>query len=171
MLQRVMIAGALAADPDLLIADEPTTALDVTTQAEIMAILARLRRERHLTMIFITHDLEVASALCDRVVVMYAGSVAETGARAEVFHAPKHPYTHGLLKARPTFGDVPGQLTVIPGHPVSGLEAPGGCPFHGRCAWKREQCTGTGRFQPMNLGGGRTSSCIRIFEIEDELVV
>src|SRR4029078_3565435 len=114
MLQRVMIAGALAGDPDLLIADEPTTALDVTVQAEILRIFDRLRRERGLAILFITHDLDVAAALCDEVMVMCAGGVVEEQPTAGLFAAPTHPYTAGLLRARPQLDTRAEELETIP---------------------------------------------------------
>ena len=168
MLQRVMIAGALIADPELLIADEPTTALDVTTQAEIMGILADLRRERDLATLFITHDLELASAICDRVLVMYAGTIVETGPCLEVFERQLNPYTWGLLRARPSLTGPVGNLEVIPGQPVSGLEAPPGCPFEPRCAWSTDRCAEV-RPPLEEVRPGRRTACIRIGEIADEL--
>jgi peptide/nickel transport system ATP-binding protein len=168
MLQRVMIAGALAAEPELLIADEPTTALDVTTQSEIMAILADLRTERSLSMLFITHDLELASAICDRVLVMYAGTIVEDGPCAEVFAEHLHPYTWGLLNARPSLEGGRSALTVIPGQPASGLTAPDGCPFNTRCRWAQDQCRGA--LPPLApLTPQHRSACVRIEEIRDEL--
>ncbi|MBS1862183.1 MAG: ABC transporter ATP-binding protein [Actinobacteria bacterium] len=168
MLQRVMIAGALAVEPQLLIADEPTTALDVTTQAEIMGILADLRREQGLTTLFITHDLELASVVCDGILVMYAGTIIESGSAGEVFARQMHPYTHGLLRARPSLTGPVGELEVIPGQPASGLEAPSGCPFAPRCAWARPACAEASR-RLVPLSGTRRSACIRIEEIADEL--
>jgi oligopeptide/dipeptide ABC transporter ATP-binding protein len=168
MLQRVMIAGALASDPDLLIADEPTTALDVTTQIEIMAILADLRHERDLAMMFITHDLELAAVLCERVVVLYAGMVVEEGACQDVFKECMHPYTWGLLKARPRLESRVARLPVIPGHPASGLDAPSGCPFAPRCAWSAPECLDQ-RPPLEEISPNRKSACIRIAEIRDDL--
>jgi oligopeptide/dipeptide ABC transporter ATP-binding protein len=169
MLQRVMIAGALAAEPELLIADEPTTALDVTTQAEIMGILADLSRDRNLATLFITHDLELASAICDRVLVMYAGMIVESGPCADVFARQLHPYTWGLLRARPPLTGPIGELEVIPGQPISGLEAGPGCPFAPRCTWARPECVEAR--PPLEIVvGERRSACIRIGEIADELV-
>jgi oligopeptide/dipeptide ABC transporter ATP-binding protein len=168
MLQRVMIAGALVAEPELLIADEPTTALDVTTQAEIMGILADLRRERELATLFITHDLELASAICDRVLVMYAGTVVESGPCQAVFERQLNPYTWGLMRARPSLDGPVGSLDVIPGQPVSGLEAPKACPFHPRCAWSKPACTEV-RPPLEPIAPGRLTACIRIDEIADEL--
>ena len=101
MLQRVMIAGALTVEPELLLCDEPTTALDVTTQAEILGILRRLQADRGMGVLFITHDLDLAAALCDRVYVMYAGRIVESASAATVFGSPQHPYTAGLLASTP----------------------------------------------------------------------
>ena len=139
MLQRVMIAGALAGDPDLLIADEATTALDVTTQAEIVRILGRLRAERGLAVLFITHDLALASTICDRICVMYAGRIVESQRRSGIFDAPSHPYTHALLAARPSIHARREEgLQVIPGRPTSAMNAPAGCAFHPRCPFAAE---------------------------------
>ncbi len=168
MLQRVMIAGALAADPELLIADEPTTALDVTIQAEIVAIFDSLRRERHLAMLFITHDLELASAICDRVLVMYAGRVMEEQPTAQLFIQPLHPYTAGLLEARPTIEARHERLTVIPGRPPTPVEAPAGCPFHPRCVYAEQACAI--QAPPLRrIGSDASSACRRTEEIRDDL--
>jgi oligopeptide/dipeptide ABC transporter ATP-binding protein len=168
MLQRAMIAGALAAEPEILIADEPTTALDVTTQAEIMAILADLKRERELAMLFITHDLELASAICDRVLVMYAGTIVEDGPCATFLEQQLHPYTWGLLRARPTLNGPVRDLAMIPGQSVSGLEAPPGCPFSPRCNWREARCE---EYRPplVMVPGSHRSACRRIEEIADDL--
>ncbi|HEV7195337.1 MAG TPA: ABC transporter ATP-binding protein [Pedococcus sp.] len=123
MLQRVMIAGALMGEPRLLLCDEPTTALDVTTQAEIVAVLQRLQREQGLGMLFITHDLDLAAAICDRVYVMYAGHIVEEGPAKVLFSAPRHPYTAGLLSSKPRLGDEDRPLDCIPGSPASLLES------------------------------------------------
>jgi peptide/nickel transport system ATP-binding protein len=167
MLQRVMIAGELAADPDVLVADEPTTALDVTIQAEIMAIFDALRRERKLAMLFITHDLELASALCDRVLVMYAGRVMEAQRTEGLFSAPLHPYTAGLLEARPTLEARHDRLTVIPGRPPTPIDAPPGCPFHPRCAFREDACIAA--VPPLRRVGEGESACRRTPEIRDRL--
>ncbi len=136
--QRAMIAMALAAGPRLLIADEPTTALDVTVQKQILELLARLRRELGLALLFVTHDLGVVAQIADRVAVMYAGRVVEEGPTAEVLRQPRHPYTEGLLRAAPRLA--PGPLTPIPGS-VPRLDAlPPGCPFAPRCTYRREEC-------------------------------
>lgn len=140
MLQRVMIAGALACDPDLLLADEPTTALDVTTQAEVVAILSDLQLERSLGVLFITHDLELATAICDRIAVMYAGEVVEESPAETLHTAPLHPYTSGLLDSRPTLDDDPSLLSVIPGRPIAAFEVGEGCPFAPRCRFADAIC-------------------------------
>ncbi|MHC0431401.1 ABC transporter ATP-binding protein [Streptomyces sp. O3] len=140
MLQRVVIAAALAAEPALLVADEPTTALDVTTQAEVIAILARLRAERGTGMLFVTHDLELASAICDRVYVMYAGRIVETRSTDALFDNPRHPYTAGLLACTPRIEAGAPAPRPIPGLPVSLAEAPPGCAFAARCAHAVPRC-------------------------------
>ena len=135
--QRVMIAIALSCEPDLLIADEPTTALDVTIQAQILDLLAELRERLGMAIMLITHDLGVVAEVCDRVVVMYAGEVVEQGSAADIFSNPRHPYTQGLMKAVPRLGARSERLAVIPGTVPSPTQWPGGCRFHTRCpyAW------------------------------------
>ncbi|MEO5831966.1 MAG: ABC transporter ATP-binding protein [Nakamurella sp.] len=140
MRQRVAIAVALACSPRLLIADEPTTALDVTVQAGILRLLDRLRREEGLAILIITHDLGVMSALADRVVVMYAGRIAESGPTAEVLGAPRHPYTRGLLDALPHPERGTGALVPIIGSPPVLGGKPAGCAFHPRCAFAQPGC-------------------------------
>jgi peptide/nickel transport system ATP-binding protein len=136
--QRAMIAMALAAGPRLLIADEPTTALDVTVQKQILELLARLRRELGLALLFITHDLGVVAQVADRLAVMYAGRIVEEGPAAEVLRAPRHPYTEGLLRAAPRLQRE--KLTPIPGV-VPRLDAlPPGCAFAPRCPYRRDEC-------------------------------
>ncbi|MFI1353882.1 ABC transporter ATP-binding protein [Streptomyces sp. NPDC020898] len=139
MRQRAMIAMALVCDPELLIADEPTTALDVTVQAQIMDLLGDLQQEFGTSIVFITHDLGVISRMADDILVMYAGRAVERGARNEVLRAPEHPYTWGLLGSMPTLSapvDVP--LSPIPGTPPSLLDPPPGCRFHPRCAFTEQ---------------------------------
>jgi oligopeptide/dipeptide ABC transporter ATP-binding protein len=141
MRQRVMIAMALACDPKLLIADEPTTALDVTIQAQILDLLRRLQEELGMAVILITHDMGVVAETCDRVVVMYAGQVFEEGSAEEVFHDPQNPYTEGLLRSIPALGRESERLAVIPGVVPSPVAWPDGCRFHGRCpyAWEKPE--------------------------------
>jgi oligopeptide/dipeptide ABC transporter ATP-binding protein len=144
LLQRVMIASALMGSPRLLLADEPTTALDVTTQAEVMAIIDELRHEFDLAMIFITHDLELAAAVCDRTAVMYAGQIVEENESARIEHDPTHPYTAALLAARPRVDRTLHRLEAIPGQPVSAFDAPaGGCSFSDRCTHAVDLCRST----------------------------
>jgi oligopeptide/dipeptide ABC transporter ATP-binding protein len=140
MLQRVMIATALLSEPRLLLADECTTALDVTTQSEVMAILDELRRDRGLSMLFITHDLELAGAVCDRTCVMYAGQVVETSAADQLHADPLHPYSAALVQARPDISTSAHRLVAIPGRPVSAFEAPSGCRFAPRCPHVEDSC-------------------------------
>ena len=139
LLQRIMIAAALAPGPRLLLADEPTTALDVTTQSEVMAILGELRAQRGLAMLFITHDLDLAAAVTDRMAVMYAGAIVEIGASATVHETALHPYTAGLLRSRPKIGSR-ARIQVIPGRPVSAFEAGPGCVFAARCPYATDTC-------------------------------
>jgi peptide/nickel transport system ATP-binding protein len=131
--QRVMIAMALAGGPDLLLADEPTTALDVTLQDQILRLLDRLRAELGLAVLLITHDLGVVAETCDRVVVLYAGEVVEEAGVDDLFAAPAHPYTRGLLATLPRLGEAAERLPVIPGQPPEPAALPAGCAFHPRC--------------------------------------
>ena len=135
MRQRVMIAMALACDPQLLIADEPTTALDVTIQAQILEVLKELKERLKMGIILITHDLGVVSEICDRVVVMYTGKVVEQGLIREILDNPKHPYTEGLIAAIPTINDKKGKLSSIEGMVPQLNEMPQGCSFHPRCPY------------------------------------
>ncbi len=139
MLQRVMIAMALAAEPRLLVADEPTTALDATVQAQILELLASLRERFDMAILLISHDLGLVEDFADRVAVMYAGQVVECGAASEVLDAPKHPYTEALLQAAPRLGG--GGLIPIPGQAPPPNAFPSGCRFHPRCSLAREICS------------------------------
>ena len=140
MRQRIAIAVALACDPKLLIADEPTTALDVTVQAGVLGMLDRLRRDSDVSIVLITHDLGVMSALADQVYVCYSGRLIETGPAARVLTAARHPYTAGLLAALPHSADSDGELVPIPGTPPSPAARPGGCAFHPRCQYAVDIC-------------------------------
>ena len=136
MRQRAMIALALSAGPALLIADEPTTALDVTIQAQVLELMSDLQKEFNMGMIFITHDLGVISHIADDIAVMYLGTIVERGPTHTVIHNPKHPYTQGLLKALPSLEQLHDRLVPVPGDIPSPNERPTGCPFHTRCAQK-----------------------------------
>ncbi len=143
MRQRVMIAMALLCRPKLLIADEPTTALDVTVQAQIMALLNDLKRDFDTTIIMITHDLGVVAGTCDRILVMYAGRTMAYGKTEEIFYNPTHPYTIGLLGAVPRLDNDSERLTTIPGNPPNLLNLPVGCPFVERCQYAMDICHNT----------------------------
>jgi peptide/nickel transport system ATP-binding protein/oligopeptide transport system ATP-binding protein len=157
--QRVMIAIALSADPKLILCDEPTTALDVTIQDQILKLLASLREQLGVSLVFVSHDLAVIAQTCLRVAVMYAGQIVETGTVDAVFREPHHPYTLGLLRAVPDFDLVRGQLASIPGSPPDLVEPPAGCRFHPRCGFVREDCT----VEPIPLiqiGDERAARCL-----------
>lgn len=140
LLQRVMIASTLLYEPELLLADEPTTALDVTTQSAVMALIDRLRRERGMAMVFVTHDLELAAAVCDTILVMYAGRIVERVPASELHERSRHPYTRALLDARPRLDGREPRLRAIPGQPLSGLEDVTGCAFAARCPFALDTC-------------------------------
>ncbi|WFE29972.1 ABC transporter ATP-binding protein [Solwaraspora sp. WMMD791] len=141
MRQRVMIAIGLANDPTVLIADEPTTALDVTIQAQVLATLKRLQAEHGTSIVLITHDLGVVAEVADRVAVMYGGRIVEQGTRDQVLYQPQHPYTMGLLDSVPRVdGPVADQLPAIPGSPLTGVTRPPGCGFAPRCAFHHDGC-------------------------------
>ncbi|PWD82886.1 oligopeptide ABC transporter ATP-binding protein OppD [Ignatzschineria cameli] len=159
MRQRVMIAMALLCQPKLLIADEPTTALDVTVQAQIMALLNELKAEFGTTIIMITHDLGVVAGTCDKVLVMYAGRTMEYGGVEDIFYQPSHPYTLGLLDAIPTLEHDEELLHTIPGNPPNLLQLPKGCPFTPRCEWRDSRCSEAPRLEP--FGNERLRACFR----------
>jgi oligopeptide/dipeptide ABC transporter ATP-binding protein len=140
MLQRSMIAMALALSPRLLIADEPTTALDVTVQAQILRLMRRLQNELGMAIVLITHDLGVIAGVADDVIVMYAGQVMEHASRRALFHHPSHPYTVGLLESLPRLNASRERLAAIPGQPPSLIRPPSGCPFHTRCPRVMDRC-------------------------------
>jgi len=170
MLQRVMIGSALLTSPRLLLADEPTTALDVTIQAEVMAILDELRRSRGLSLLFITHDLELAGAICDRTAVMYAGQIVEVRSSDRLHDDPLHPYTAALAAARPDIAMTRPRLRAIPGRPLSAFEAPEDqCAFAPRCAHAADACRSSAP-QLAALDGGQTR-CLRAAELRGKLEV
>ncbi|GAA3759783.1 ABC transporter ATP-binding protein [Micromonospora maritima] len=169
MRQRVMIAMALALDPTVLIADEPTTALDVTVQAQIMDLLADLRRDLGMALILITHDLGVVAGVADRIAVMYAGRIVEHADVRSLYRAPAHPYTKGLLESIPRL-DVRGQaLSTIRGLPPNLMRIPSGCPFHPRCPYAQQVCVDEVPHD-LVLGDGRTSACHFAQEVHDDRV-
>ncbi len=167
MAQRVMIAMALACRPRLLIADEPTTALDVTTQAEILALIGRLKREIGMAVLFITHNLGVVAEIADRLAVLYAGGLVELGPTEAVFAAPRMPYTAALLAAVPRLvrGQRPLVLGPIPGEPPSPFNRPDGCAFHPRCKYAVRGICDSALPPLRDLGGGHFARCARLDEI------
>jgi peptide/nickel transport system ATP-binding protein len=140
MKQRVVIAMALLLEPDLLIADEPTTALDVLVQSQIIALLKRLRKEKGITIILITHDLALVAQLADRIGIMYAGQLVEVGSADEVYKSPKHPYTHALIAAVPRLRSKEKKINFVAGSPPSLLSPPAGCRFYARCPHAMDVC-------------------------------
>ena len=158
MRQRVMIAMALACEPDILIADEPTTALDVTIQAQILDLMRDLQKQLGMAIIMITHDLGVVAQMCDEVVVMYAGSICEQGTADEIFYNPRHEYTKGLMRSIPT-ADTKGQrLQPITGTPIDLLNMPAGCPFAPRCKSAMKVCL-TQRPERMRINDDHMATC------------
>ncbi len=161
MRQRVMIAMALITQPELLIADEPTTALDVTVQAQILELIKRLQKEFNMAVIFITHDLGVVSGLCDRVQVMYAGRIVETADTRTLFYQPRHPYTRALQKSIPSLQPKGAELFTIPGMPPDLSKPIAGCAFAPRCAFAQPKCLERdpelAEFNP-----GHLQACIRV---------
>lgn len=161
MRQRVMIAMALSCGPELLIADEPTTALDVTVQAQILELIARLRQETGMSVMLITHDFGVVAELCEDVVVMYASKIVESGTVRHIFENPLHPYTRGLLKSIPRLGAKKERLNVIEGNVPSATRLPEGCRFAGRCPQADEHCR---QVQPplVTYEAGHQAACWKI---------
>lgn len=162
MRQRVMIAMAIANEPEVLIADEPTTALDVTVQAQILEVLQRIQRELKAAVVLITHDLGVVARVADRVQAMYAGRVVERGAVMPLYDHPSHPYTQGLMRSLPTVGR--DRLVPIPGSPPNMLTPPSGCAFRVRCAHAVEACAGD--IPELRQVGDLMSACIRAEELK-----
>ena len=158
MRQRIMIAMALSTDPEILIADEPTTALDVITQAQILALLKSLQKQRNMTVILITHDLGIVAEFCDEVLVMYAGVGMEHGTTRQIFATPKHPYTRGLLESITRVDKDIKRLNSIAGEIPNLMRPPGGCRFHPRCPYAFQQCT-VDEPEEFVLPDGRFSKC------------
>jgi oligopeptide/dipeptide ABC transporter ATP-binding protein len=168
MRQRVMIATAIALKPRLLIADEPTTALDVTVQAQIVELLTELRDERGMALLFITHDLGVVAPIADEVAVMYAGRVVERGPTRSVYDQPFHPYTAGLLRSLPDMAEGRDRLLPINGNPPDLRSVPPGCAFAPRCPYAIQECRA--QVPPLlQFGANRSSACIRVNDIADAL--
>jgi peptide/nickel transport system ATP-binding protein len=163
--QRIMIALALTCDPKVLIADEPTTALDVMVQAQILELLTSIARERSMAVLIISHDLSVLATTCHRVAVMYAGRIVEEGPAREVFDHPKHPYTRALTGAFPTIGDVASRYSPsgLAGDPPFPGDLPSGCTFHPRCPDAIDRCA-TADVELVNAGPGRQAACILVNE-------
>jgi len=166
--QRVLIALALACEPKVLIADEPTTALDVMVQAQVLALLEELQREQGLALLFITHDLSVLTHTCERLAVMYAGRIVEEGLSREVFVTPQHPYSRALAAAFPTIGDQSSRMNPqgLAGDPPDPSALPTGCPFHLRCALAVPECT-TNDVGLRDAGHGRRAACVHVGAAHD----
>ncbi len=161
--QRVLIAAALSGSPRVLLCDEPTTALDVTVQAQLIRLLKRLSRERRLGILYVTHDLPLLNTVCDRIEVMYAGQIIEQGSTSEVLLDPMHPYTYGLLTAAPRIGGSSEPLTAIPGHPPRLAPGLSGCRFSERCPHRRTECgtaEGLGEDTALHM-----TACVRADEL------
>ncbi len=162
--QRVVIAAALASRPRVLLCDEPTTALDVTVQRQILSLLRRLVDERHMSMIFVTHDLPVLGQLADRIAVMYAGRIVEVNEARALLRAPRHPYTHALMHAAPVIDAAAERLEGIPGRPPDPRCFGDGCRFRDRCAHARPECAGA-PYRLVDSGAGAALACIRSLEL------
>jgi oligopeptide/dipeptide ABC transporter ATP-binding protein len=163
MRQRALIAMALAGEPKLLIADEPTTALDVTVQAQILDLLKALQQDLDMSIIFVTHDLGVVADLCDRVAVMYAGQVVELAGIDELFEHPRHPYTEGLLSAIPQASGAEERLVSIPGVVPAPTAMPAGCRFAPRCSYADEACATA---VPLEAVGGGLVRCVHTPDLD-----
>jgi len=161
MRQRVMIALALITKPELLLADEPTTALDVTVQAQILELIQELQKERGTAVVFVTHDIGVVSAFCDRVLVMYAGRVLESGPTAELFYQPKHPYNQALQRSIPALHTRGEELHTIPGAPPNVAQPIRGCPFAPRCEFAEEKCVAS-EITLKEVAPGHATACLRV---------
>ena len=161
MRQRVMIAMALITKPELLLADEPTTALDVTVQAEILELIRRLQKEHGTAVVFVTHDLGLVAGFCDRVLVMYAGRVLESGLTAALFYEPKHPYNQALQRSIPALQARGMELHTIPGSPPDVTQPIHGCPFAPRCEFALEKCI-TSEIRLEDVAPGQATACLRV---------
>ncbi len=169
MRQRTLLALALMLDPQILILDEPTTALDIITQRTIIQLLRRLKEEQHFTMLFISHDLAIAAELADRIATMYAGAIVELGSSDDIFYQPRHPYTLGLIRAVPTVTGGFEQLFSIPGSPPDLIDLPTGCKFHPRCPFASDKC----KQQEPELelvSPGHSAACWHWQEVEKEVL-
>ncbi len=168
MRQRVMIAIALSCEPSVILCDEPTTALDVTIQDQILRLLARLCSETGASLVFVTHDLPVVAQICHQLAVMYAGQIVERGAVEQVLTQPRHPYTLGLVRSAPDVDHPRSSLVAIPGSPPSLISPPAGCRFHPRCKFAEQDCVET--MPPLlPIAGGRSTACLHHERCLDEL--
>jgi len=158
MRQRVMIAMALACEPDILIADEPTTALDVTIQAQILELIQKLQKEMGMAVILVTHDLGVIASMCDNIVVMYGGRICERGTAREIFYNPRHEYTKGLLRSIPQVGNMKRKLVPIAGTPINMLCLPEGCSFCARCDAAMKICL-TEKPEEIDINENHRAAC------------
>jgi peptide/nickel transport system ATP-binding protein len=159
-----MIAIAVSCEPELIVADEATTALDVTTQAEVLDLLRRLKQDLGLSILFVSHDLAVVAELCERIVVFYAGEVVEVGSRSDLVTRPRHPYTEALVRVG-SLAASGSSLSVIPGQPPTVGEAITGCRFAGRCAYATERCS-EGPIPLTEVAPGRAVRCVRADELD-----
>ena len=160
MRQRAVIAIALACEPKLLLADEPTTALDVTIQAQVLDLISELRKQFHTAMLLITHDLGVVGEVCDKVAVIYAGEIVEYGDKVAVYDHPTHPYTEGLFASLPDLEKTVERLTPIEGMPPNPTDLPAGCMFHPRCPYATKECSER-RVELSEVAPGHYSRCLK----------